>query len=81
LPRSWPRHFSKSRSRRIGATITGAVSAPWVAGVQAMGMAVSWIGRGVTIRTLARSIDQPRPKSKPSLRTFRRPQSVKRLTA
>jgi hypothetical protein len=51
----------------IGATMTGAEITPPVEGVQAIGIAVSWIGRGETMRTLERSIDQPRPNSKPSL--------------
>ena len=46
-----------------------------VPGVQAIGMAVSWIGRGVTMRTDDRSIDQPRPKAKPSRWTLVRPHS------
>ncbi len=79
LPLSLPRHFAKSRSRAIGATITAALSAvPFVPGVQAMGIAVSCTTRGVVIRTLDRSIDQPRPNANPSLWTFVRPQSAKR---
>lgn len=67
LPRSCPRHLSKSRVRFIGATMTGAVTVPLVPGVQAIGIAVSCNGRGATMRTLARSMDQPRPNAKPSL--------------
>jgi len=57
--------------------MTGAVSAaPVVPGVHATGIAVSWTTRGVIMRTLDRSIDQPRPNANPSLWTFLRPQSV-----
>src|SRR3569623_3807772 len=73
LPFNWPRHLSKSRTRLIGATMTGAEIVPLVEGVQAIGIAVSWIGRGDTMRTLECSIDQPRPKSQPSRWTLRRP--------
>ena len=74
MPASLPRHASKSRSRRIGATTICAVTVPLVAGVHATGIAVSWTTRGVIIRTLDDTIDQPRPNSKPSLWTFLRPQ-------
>jgi hypothetical protein len=39
------------------------VTVPRVGGVQATGIAVRASGRGVTMRTLADSIHQPRPKS------------------
>src|SRR3569623_2523460 len=73
LPFNWPRHLSKSRTRLIGATMTGVEIVPLGEGVQAIGIAGSWIGRGDTMRTLECSIDQPRPKSKASRWTLRRP--------
>src|SRR3546814_17468531 len=57
--------------------MTGAEIVPLVGGDQAIGIAVSSIGRGVVIRTCDRSIHQPRPNSNPSLWTFK-PQSRKR---
>src|SRR5262249_21397832 len=70
LPCSLPCHAAKCASLLIGATTTGPETAPLVAGVQVIGTAVSWIGRGLVIRTLERSIHQPRPNSKPSLWTL-----------
>src|SRR3546814_10921390 len=57
--------------------MTGAEIVPLVGGDQAIGIAVSSIGRGVVIRTCDRSIHQPRLNSNPSLWTFK-PQSRKR---
>src|SRR5215468_854023 len=76
LPASLPRQASKSRSRFIGATTTGAVIVPPVPGVHATGIAVSWMTRGAVIRTLDDTIDQPRPNGKPSLWTLRRPHDL-----
>jgi len=59
--------LSKSRSRRSGATITGALIVPFVDGVQATGIARIGSTRGVSMRASIRSIDQPRPKSKASV--------------
>ena len=56
--------------------MTSAEIVPFVPGVQAIGIAVNWIGRGETIRTLEETIDQPRPKSNASLCTARRPHSA-----
>ncbi len=75
LPLSLPFHLSKSRSRRSGATITVAVIVPFVDGVHATGIARIGSTRGVSMRTSIRSIHQPRPKSKPSVRTFLRPEA------
>ncbi|MNS90366.1 hypothetical protein D3C72_1244160 [compost metagenome] len=78
LPASLPRHLSKSSTLVIGATMTPALMVPLVEGVQATGMARSSMARGDVMRALERTMDQPRPNSKPSARTFDRPQSRKR---
>jgi hypothetical protein len=75
LPASLPRYLSKSATRLIGASTTSPEIVPFVPGVQATGMARSSSGRGVTMRASERTIDQPRPNSKPSARTLDRPWS------
>ena len=54
------------------ACITPALIVPLVDGVQATGMARRSSGRGAVMRALERTIDQPRPNSKPSARTLDR---------
>src|ERR1700722_3863367 len=76
FPDSLPFQSAKSLSLTMGATITGAFSAPLVAGVQAMGMPCSSSGRGDVMRTCEDSIHQPRPKSNPSVLTSFNPQLV-----
>ena len=57
---------------------SAALSTPSVGGVQATGMPLRSRGRGAIMRMCAASIHQPRPKSKPSVWTFRSPQACKR---
>ncbi len=74
LPASLPFHCAKSALLVIGAKTIGAAITPFVPGVQLIGMAMSASGRGAIIRTLERSIHQPRPKENPCLCTLARPQ-------
>ena len=77
LPFNLPLHSAKSRGFFIGATMSGAVMPPaGVPGVHATGMVRRLMRRGDSSMTLALSIDQPRPKSKPSVRTLVRPQPL-----
>src|ERR1700744_1065594 len=73
LPANLPFQSAKSVSFTMGATMTGALNTPFVAGVHARGIARSSIGLGAIIRTCEDSIHQPRPKSKPSDLTSFRP--------
>ena len=81
MPASFPFHSAKCSTLVIGATMIGADSGPFVDGVQAIGIAVSASGRGVTMRALTETISQPRPNSNPSRRTFARPQPLNLSTA